>query len=339
MNLASDSSIRDDHDVVELSEHGTGDSLPLMLIRFIRNQFLMSVAIVRRDEEVVLFFGATAYLLPMLVARVSGKTVVVEPRGDVPLTLRLAWEERLPSSIARLLAGLVSLLEHAGYTVADAIVTYTPAMADELGLGRYEHKLHTDGARYVDVDRFSTETAFDDRPLTVGYLGRLDVEKRIPTLVDVVDRLPADISFRFVGDGDDRDTIERELATDIDAGRVTVTGWVDHDEVPAELNRMRLLLLPSEPTEGLPTAILESFACGTPVYATPVSGVPDVVEHGETGFLMDEPDPDVIAETITEAIRDGSLDRMSDRCRSRAEEEFSFDAAVERYRRILTSVA
>jgi len=94
------------------------------------------------------------------------------------------------------------------------------------------------------------------------------------------------VTFRFVGDGGLKSWLEAELAAEIEQGAVETVGWVDHDEVPTELNRFRLLVLPSEPTEGLPTVILESLACGTPVYATPVSGVPDVVRDGETGFLM-----------------------------------------------------
>jgi glycosyltransferase involved in cell wall biosynthesis len=337
-NLDPDSPVRDDHEVVELTREGTGDLVPVAAYRFLRNQVLMTRAIARRDEGVILFFGTTAYLLPIVAACAVGKTVVVEPRGDVPLSLRLKWEEQLTPRLARALSGLVSVLEHAGYTAAHAIVTYTPSMAEELGLGRYDHKLHTNGARYVDTDRFAPTMPLEERPVAVGYLGRLDVEKDVPTLVEVAERLPDVIQFRFVGDGDYRDAVERNLAEEIEAGQVDVTGWVDHDEVPRELNRMRLLLLVSEPTEGLPTAILEAFACGTPVYATPVSGVPDVVREGETGYLMTSRDPDTVVERITDAVESDTLVPMSSACRTTAEKEFSFDAAVERYRTILQSV-
>jgi glycosyltransferase involved in cell wall biosynthesis len=96
-------------------------------------------------------------------------------------------------------------------------------------------------------------------------------------------------------------------------------------------------LLSSEPTEGLPTAILESFACGTPVYATPVSGVQDVVQPGVTGYLMAEQDPETLVTTIERAMESGALGGMSDACRRRAETEFSFEAAVGRYREIIQS--
>jgi len=337
-NLAPDSAIHEEYEVVELTTQGTGDFLPVTIYRFLRNQVLMARALVRREEEIVLFFGATSYLLPILVAKAAGKTVVVQPRGDVPLSLRLKWAKRVSPPVAYALAILVSLLEHGGYAIADAIITYTPTMADELGLGRYQEKLYTDGARYVDTERFVPTTPFEDRPIAVGYLGRLDVEKDVPTLVEVAKRLPDGIQFRFVGDGDYRSDIERELAEEIEAGKVEVTGWINHEDVPQELNQMRLLLLTSEPTEGLPTAILEAFACGTPVYATPVSGVPDVVSRDETGFLMNEIDPDIVSEQITNIIESDILTEMSAECRTTALADFSFETAAERYRTILRSI-
>lgn len=85
-------------------------------------------------------------------------------------------------------------------------------------------------------------------------IGRLDIKKGIEDLVKAVERLPVDITFRFVGDGARRETVERRLAAEIDAGRVELTGWIDHDEIPTHLNKFKLLVLTSEPTEGLPTA-------------------------------------------------------------------------------------
>jgi glycosyltransferase involved in cell wall biosynthesis len=99
----------------------------------------------------------------------------------------------------------------------------------------------------------------------------LEVEKGVSTLISAAKRLSEDVFFLFVGDGSFRTNAESHLADEIDAGRVEFTGWVTHDEVPAKLNQLKLLVMPSEPTEGLPTIILEALACGTPVYATPVS--------------------------------------------------------------------
>ena len=338
-NLSEESSIRDGFEVLEISRAGVGDSIPVAAFRFLLNQLRMCRAIARREESVVVFFGATSYLLPILAAKVLGRTVVLEPRGDVPLTLRLQWERRVPAPVARGLAGAVALLERAGYRLADAIVTYTPSMAAELGLGRYEHKLYPNGARYVDTERFRPTTPFEERDRVVGFLGRLDEEKGVRTLAEVAKRLPDDVTFRFIGDGDLRPWLERELAAGIETGSVEITGWVDHEEVPAQLNDLRVLVLFSAPTEGLPTVILESMACGTPVLATPVSGVPDVVREGETGFRLDGDEPERIASDIESIIARSDLGTVSGRGRALIEDSYDFDAAVERYRAILRGVA
>jgi glycosyltransferase involved in cell wall biosynthesis len=132
--------------------------------------------------------------------------------------------------------------------------------------------------------------------------------------------------------------LEGELAEEIETGKVEFTGWVDHDDVPRELNKMKLLVVPSQPTEGLPTAILEAMGCGTPVYATSVSGVPDVVREGKTGFLMDSVDDETIAHEIESILTRTDLHTISKNARSLVEEQYSFSRAVNRYRTILTEI-
>jgi glycosyltransferase involved in cell wall biosynthesis len=339
VSIDETSSLREEYETVSMSDGTTTESIPLAAVGFLLNQLRMARVIRRRPEPTVLFFGVTSYLIPVVVAMVAGKKVILQPRGDVPLTLRLQWEQRLPTPVARLLAGSVGLLETVGYRLCDGIITYTPSMATELGLDRFERKLYAHGARYVTLDRFYPRRPFADRERVVGFLGRFDEEKGIETLAAVAQRLPSDVRFRFIGDGARREWLEDTMADEIAAGSVDVTGWVDHEEVPAELSELRLLVMPSAPTEGLPTTILEAMACGTPVYATPVSGVPSVVRDGETGFLMTDTDPDQIAADIESILDRDDLDALSDTVRQLIEDEYSFEAAVERYRSILTDIS
>ena len=125
-----------------------------------------------------------------------------------------------------------------------------------------------------------------ERKRRIGYLGRLDEEKGVDVLVEVVKELPEEVTFVFIGDGALRPRIERELADRIEAGSVELTGWVDHEDVSALLGELRLPVMTSR-TEGVSTTALEAMACGTPVCATPVGGIPDVVEDWETGLLLD----------------------------------------------------
>jgi glycosyltransferase involved in cell wall biosynthesis len=338
-DLPADSTIRDDHEVVELTPKGAGERVVVAAIRFLINQVRMCLAIHRRPESVVLFFGATSYLLPVLFARLLGKTVLIEPRGDVPLALRLTWERRMQAPVARGLAVLVRLLERGNFAVAHRIVTYTPNMARELGLDPESSRVYPHGARYVDVDRFAPKVPFEERDDIVGFVGRIDEEKGIRELAAVAKRLPDDVTFRFVGDGPLYEWLETELAAEIETGTVKLGGWVPHEDIPAELNRMKLLVMPSHPTEGLPTTILEAMACGTPVYATPVSGVPDVVTEGQTGYHMEHRRPEAIRSEIRSILRDDHLPAVSSAARDRIVAEYSFDRAVDRYRSLLDTLA
>jgi len=338
-DLPADSEIRDRHELVELTRKGAGDSVIVAAARFLLNQLRMCRVLAGREESVVLFYGATSYLLPILFARAIGKTVHVEPRGDVPLTLRIQWGQTLPEPVAAALAGLVRALERAGFAAAHGVVTYTPGMARQLDLDPDADGVYPTGARYVRTDEFDVRIPYGQRDRRVGFLGRLDEEKNVRELAAVAKRLPSDVTFSFIGDGDLREWLEAELADEIAAGRVEMRGWVDHDEVPAELNRLRLVVLPSEPTEGLPTSILEALACGTPVYATPVSGVPDVVRPGETGFLMESAAPADIESELLAILDREDLPEISRAGRDLIESEYSFTAAQERYRAILRAVA
>lgn len=333
--IDEDSRIRDQYEVVDIARGG-GSGILLRAIFFVVNQFRMCNAVRKRDEQVVWFFGSTAYFLPILFSRSIGRTVVVQPRGDIPLTLEIYWSEKLPSPLARTLANLVRLLERISYRLADGIVTYTPSMADELGLDRYEDKLYPNGARYVDTDTFYPRVPYETRDREVGFLGRIDEEKGIRELAQVARSLSDETKFVFAGDGGLREWLEDELSEEIESGDVELTGWVEHNDVPDVLSRFKILILLSQPTEGLPTVILEAFACGTPVYSTPVSGVPDVVREGETGFLIGEDvTPAELAADIDTVLDEEDLEGMSDECLSLIEESYTFDAAVERYTGII----
>lgn len=338
-DLPEGSTIRDNREVIEVTEKAAGESVFIAAFRFLLNQLRMCAAIRRRPEKVVLFFGATSYLLPILFARAIGKTVLVEPRGDVPLTLQLKWEQRMPDALAQALAGIVRVLERAGFVSAHCVVTYTPNMARELGLDLDSTKVYPHGSRYVDTDKFSIQVPYEERDDIVGFVGRLDEEKRIRELAEVAKSLPNSVTFRFVGDGPLYDWLENNLTKEIESGKVELAGWIDHDDVPAELNRMKLLVMPSHPTEGLPTTILESLACGTPVYATPVAGVPDVVKEGDTGFHMSERRPSDIVSTVVSILERSDLVDMSAAGRNQIIERYDFEAAADRYRTLFENIS
>jgi glycosyltransferase involved in cell wall biosynthesis len=111
--------------------------------------------------------------------------------------------------------------------------------------------------------------------------------------------------------------------------------WIPHDELPRYLNELKLLILPSY-TEGLPTGVLEAMACGTLVLATPVGAIPDVIKDGETGFIMENNSPECIAENVEKVLNCPNLDEIVKSARELVVKEFTYETAVDRYRKMLS---
>ena len=119
--------------------------------------------------------------------------------------------------------------------------------------------------------------------------------------------------------------------------KVELTGWIPHDELPDYLNELKLVVLPSC-TEGLPNVMLEAMACGTPVLATPAGAVRDTIKDEKTGFIMDYNSPECIAENVTRALKHPDLAMIVGNARALVEQEFTYEAAVKRYRKILENI-
>src|SRR6184192_2720394 len=145
--------------------------------------------------------------------------------------------------------------------------------------------------------------------------------------------LPA--TLVLAGDGPDRDLAEQEVDR-LKLGRdVRFLGKVD--QVADLLRGSDLFLLPSE-TESFGLAALEAMACAVPVLASAVGGLPEVVVHGETGFLTPKGDVEAMIAHGLRVLRDGALQaRMRDAAARRAL-EFAADRIVPRYEQVYEDV-
>lgn len=89
-------------------------------------------------------------------------------------------------------------------------------------------------------------------------------------------------------------------------GRVSVPGWVAPAEVERLLSSSDILVLPSH-VENLPMSVVEAFAYGLAVIATPVGSVPDILKHEENGLLVPVRDSRALAEALERLIVDRTL--------------------------------
>jgi glycosyltransferase involved in cell wall biosynthesis len=188
------------------------------------------------------------------------------------------------------------------------------------------------------LETFKCKSNAADRPLLVGYLGRLSPEKGIDVLIQVIKLLTlrdGDIKVLIAGDGILRGTIEKELEKEIENERVKLLGWLPHEKIPEFLSQIRLLVMPSY-TEGLPSALVEAMACGTPVIASPVGAIPNVIVNGENGLLIDKLTPSNVASMVLKLIRDEKrLRMMSKSCSTFMMEFFKEEEALRVWKKIL----
>jgi glycosyltransferase involved in cell wall biosynthesis len=177
----------------------------------------------------------------------------------------------------------------------------------------------------------------------VLFVGRLTPHKGVDRLIAA---LPADARLRIAGSsGHDAALPEREypgllrrLAHDRD---VEFLGAVHDDDLPALYRRAAVLVLPSvektcygrdvRVSELLGLAVLEAMASGTPVVASRLGGLAEVVQHGVTGFLVEPGNVTELQDRLAQILRDPSLAaRMGARARELVLDRFTWRACAER---------
>lgn len=202
--------------------------------------------------------------------------------------------------------------------VTDALVAVSPEVRDELvaagiaprekfsviRLGIPLEERLGDATADLDYRRLYgiSESAF-----VVGWVGRMTDVKDTDAVLEIV-RAARDRGLEavlvMVGDGPDRVRLE-QLAHDIGIARSTFfVGY--QPEVAGYYRLFDAFLLPSV-NEGTPVSAIEALASGTPVVATRVGGVPDVVRDGEDGFLFEPGDTDDAAERLALLASDATL--------------------------------
>jgi glycosyltransferase involved in cell wall biosynthesis len=141
------------------------------------------------------------------------------------------------------------------------------------------------------------------------FVGRLEERKGVDILLDAVALLKAsgsDVRLKIVGNGPQREALQRQTAALSLAAVVTFAGTKDEAAVAEALRYSDVLVVPSL-SEGLPVVIMEALASGVPVVASAVDGIPELVREGETGRLVPPSDPQALAKTIEQMLKDPGL--------------------------------
>ncbi len=274
------------------------------------------------------FFGGESLVLPIISAKITQKSVILLFAGSDVKTLES--EDSETTAIFRLFSKINRML-------ADKHIIYSSRLIPEWNLEKHRHKIFIAHEHFLDFNTFTVTTSLPDRSPLVGYIGRLSEEKGARSFARALPPLLGgrqDLRALIGGDGELKEAILASLREGGVTARVDLPGWVSRDDLPGYLNRLRLLVLPSY-TEGLPNIMIEAMACGTPVLATPVGAIPDVVVDGTTGFIMEDNSPECIAKNIIRALESPDLELIAESGKRFVEEHFSFESAVARWKEVL----
>ena len=134
----------------------------------------------------------------------------------------------------------------------------------------------------------------------IFYVGGLYWSKGVNYLIDameVVAQQCPDVFLYILGEGDLNDALQRKVQKLDMEDRVIFLGNMPHTKVPRWMNAVDLLILPSV-SEGWPPVIPESLACGTPVIASRVGGIPEIIDSSKIGLLSNPRDASDLAKNI-----------------------------------------
>jgi glycosyltransferase involved in cell wall biosynthesis len=157
-----------------------------------------------------------------------------------------------------------------------------------------------------------------------AFLGRVSPEKGLERAIEIARRAGARLRIAAKIDPADEEYFHTRIVPLLGEPGIEFVGEVNEEQKPSFLGNATALLFPIDWPEPFGLAMIEAMSCGTPVIAWPDGAVPEVVEHGLTGFIVDSVD------TALAAVNDvPRLDRL--RVRTRFEERFSAKRMAQDY--------
>jgi glycosyltransferase involved in cell wall biosynthesis len=310
--------------------------------------FYSMAPVLRRNDVDVLY--VRTFSPPELSAIWVAKTL-----SDMPSVLVLpgTWLFGHPSE-ARGKERFYRFFLRRALDACDRVVLYSRLMLPEIML--YHPKLDVSKVVYihnaVNVRRFSPDGEVSQRLMSlkdgrkcVLYVGRVNEKKGVRDLIrafEIVLSKQRDCILAVAGSGD-KEYVEKLVKEVGKAGlgdHVYFLGPVPNSEMPALMRAADIIAYATREGEGIPRALLEGMACGKPVVATEVAGIPEAVIDGVTGFLVKPRDVAALADRLSILLMDDSLSReMGLRARRHVETEFNYDTVIPKIASLLREVA
>jgi len=194
---------------------------------------------------------------------------------------------------------------------AQRVVSVSKALAANL----IDSKIRADKIRVIyngvnrEIFKLNPDHEFSDQfgrassRKVLLYVGNLKQEKGCVDLMEAfanISQQHEELDLYYIGTGRKADTILARAKEQGLQSRVVLLGSLDHEKLAAWMNAATIVSLPSY-NEGVPNVLLEAMACGTPVVATKVGGIPEVVQQ-QAGILVESGDVEALANALSKAM-------------------------------------
>jgi len=288
-----------------------------------------------RDIDIVHTHGYRSDIIGLLAARISSRPKIATIHGFVPINSRLRLYGQADLFALRFFDRVLPVSDHIGESLRrsgiskDKITTIRNAIdvKDAASAAGRDASV----ARAASLRR--------GRDLLIGVVGRLSPEKNIPGFLDVARRLAAKydhLKFVVVGEGPERDFLEGlTMRLKLD-GKVRFTGFVKQmEEVYASID----ILVISSSTEGIPLTALEAMRHGIPVVSTRVGGMPEIIEQGVNGLIVEAGDMDALGKAVESLVIDNKRYlTISQNARERIARDFNRASWIQKIQNCYESV-
>ena len=228
---------------------------------------------IKKDLPVYFWMG-DKMLIPYWVARWKKGNIRYFLYGNV-------LKEGSPSRFRQLSGKLISYMANH----ADSICVESPSV-----LRQWEQTVPYREPRIIHLYTQPGENASHRQPeKIIGMLCRLTEGKH------VLDSIRAFVQFHkthddyrleVIGSGKQEEACKALIAQYEAQAYISMLGWVDHRKVMEKTACWQYLLFPTD-TEGMPNSVIEMMSMGIPAIASPVGGIPDIIDHGRNGWLLD----------------------------------------------------
>ena len=201
----------------------------------------------------------------------------------------------------------------------------------------------------VDIERFKyKERKVDDKhAITILSVGRLVEKKGMEYLIKAFSKVSeghSNVELRIAGEGSLRNhlyQIVQELKLE---DKVHFLGAISHNDVAKEMENAHYFVLASMTAnngnqEGIPNVLKEAMACGLPIISTRHAGIPELVEHGKSGFLAQERNSAELADYMIEMIENpNDWNEFGRRGREKVETSFNLKKQITRLEAIYSRI-